>query len=58
MKRRRPLDPRAIPIASFQPQMFLVERHERFARYAAVFPKRRRVMSEALFDEISLTIHD
>jgi hypothetical protein len=51
---QRPLDPRAIPIASFQPHVLLIERNERFARYAAVFPRQRVVSAGGPFDEIRL----
>jgi hypothetical protein len=51
---QRPLDPRAIPIVSFQPQVLLIERAERFAGYTAVFPPQRHVGTRGAFDEIRL----
>jgi hypothetical protein len=52
---QHPLDPRAIPIASFRPQVLLIERNERFARYAAVFRPQRHTATDGPFDEIQLT---
>jgi hypothetical protein len=52
---QRPLDPRAIPIASFQPQVLLIEHSAEFARYAALFPPQRRIGTDEPFDEIQLT---
>jgi hypothetical protein len=50
----RPLEPREVPVAAFQPQVLLVERSPGFAAYAGTFPAERHVGAAAAYDEIRL----